>query len=394
MSGDFPDGMAMEKNMQAIMDICKAVAQETNLERLLNKILDTAMEISNCRAGTLYFREGESLAFRLVRNLDRRDIAEDMNIPPVPVDSRKHLCSLAAIDNKIISIADAYACEDYDLSGTKWYDERNHYETRSVLVCPIMGTGNVCLSVLQLINAMDDAGKPCDFADSMGQVEMLADFASSALQAARFQSVVESMITFNPKTGATHFPSRESIQAHIDRNYYGSLSQEELKNAETTNSANLENIKAKSVRKQMDMEHLSSYAREYVQGKMSKPGNEILKQYMDERNMKQAELARRSTLDKGAISAMRSKNRAMSKNSVFSMAVAMALTLEETNELLWANGEAIVGSDPRDLVVEFCITFNEEHQNDPLTVDDVNEILYSYIDSKGEPLQLIGSIPK
>lgn len=49
--------------MERILDMCLALTSERDREALLSSILDAAMDISGCDAGTLYLLEDDGLHF-------------------------------------------------------------------------------------------------------------------------------------------------------------------------------------------------------------------------------------------------------------------------------------------------------------------------------------------
>jgi hypothetical protein len=61
----------------------------------------------------------------------------------------------AAITGKTVNIADAYTAEGFDFSGTRKFDERTGYRSRSFLTVPMQNHEGEIIGVLQLINALD-----------------------------------------------------------------------------------------------------------------------------------------------------------------------------------------------------------------------------------------------
>ena len=55
----------------------------------------------------------------------------------------------------MILIDDCYNISNYDFSGTREFDARNHYRTQSMIVIPLKDFDGEVIGVLQLINKID-----------------------------------------------------------------------------------------------------------------------------------------------------------------------------------------------------------------------------------------------
>ncbi|MGI9323516.1 MAG: GAF and HD-GYP domain-containing protein, partial [Pseudomonadales bacterium] len=183
-----------ETPLHRLIDIGIALSAEKDATRLMEAILLEARSLTNADGGTLYIRtEGDELAFQIVRN-DTLGIArggttgEVIDLPSVPMyladgsPNLRHLVSNAALEGRVLNVADAYECADFDLSGTKSFDARTGYRTRSVLTLPMKNHQGQVIGVLQLLNAQDAVGKVIGFAgDLQHLVEALASQAAVAL---------------------------------------------------------------------------------------------------------------------------------------------------------------------------------------------------------------------
>lgn len=384
----------MNEKMKALMEILKVIAEESNLERLLNKILDGAMKITRCRAGTLYFREGECLTFRLVRNLDRRDIEKSISAFPVPINSRSHLCTLAAMDNKTISISDAYAdaCGDHDLSGLKEYDARTGYRTRSVLVCPINAEGGDCLAVLQLINATDAKGQICDFSDTVELVETLASSVSLKLQTVRIKSSLNKFIQVKQvlESSTVSEKLRKDTLSYMDENYCDTCSLGELERIarETNMPAHVLEAKRKKIKagiaerakhtaKSVDVENISQEFLENAKNQESISPHELFVSYIEASSLKCAQVGRQTGLSKTAISRMYTHETALTKKTVFRFCMGMYLRLEQSLELMRVSGYILIENDPLDSFILGWLKRNEQ-ADWSLTPMDLEAIMVDY----------------
>ena len=170
--------------LERLVDVATALSTEKNTDRILERILDEAMELTGCDGGTVYVRDGDYLRFHTVvtRSKGVRLTAregEDI-IPPVPM-GRSHVCACAALDGVKINIPDVYASDRFDFSGAQRYDKLNGYRTCSMLVIPMEDEKGTNIGILQLINAEED-GKIVPFDPSYeATVSALASLASVSL---------------------------------------------------------------------------------------------------------------------------------------------------------------------------------------------------------------------
>ena len=158
--------MLTNKELREIVDIGIALTTEKNKNRLLEKILKKAMDVSNCDAGTLYLFTGDSLEFKIMKTLSqgvsKGENGEVIELPPVPL-KEENVCAYAAIHKELINVEDVYHSERFDFSGPKRYDAMTGYRTRSMIVIPMEDSENELVGVLQLMNAQDNEGKVVSF---------------------------------------------------------------------------------------------------------------------------------------------------------------------------------------------------------------------------------------
>ena len=189
--------MNMEK-MDKILDIGIALTAEKDIRVLLKKIIDSAMEITGCDAGTLYLKKDNHLFFTIMANHTlgtyQGGKGEVIDLPPVPID-REHISSLALLEDRIISIDDAYDTSlDKVYSGPRAYDENLGYHTSSVLVVPMKNPEGEQIGVLQLINALNEEGQPVPFSkESRRVMASLASQAAVAIQNVRYTKQIRDL---------------------------------------------------------------------------------------------------------------------------------------------------------------------------------------------------------
>ena len=171
--------MTKESDMQRFLQMCLALTSERDREALLSSILDNAMDIANCDAGTLYLLEDDGLHFcRMVtrsQGIRQGGHADPLSLPPVPMEP-KYVCSWVALNNETITVADVHTDTHFDFTGSLRYDAMTGYHTKSMLVVPMSNDRGELLGVTQLINAMDDAGNTIPFDP---EIELLISAISS-----------------------------------------------------------------------------------------------------------------------------------------------------------------------------------------------------------------------
>ena len=151
--------MSADEHLARLVEVGIALSAETNLERLLEKIVTFARELTGADGGTLYIVENGRLHFKIIQN-DSLGIfrggatGEALTLEPVPLD-RAMVSGYVAITGEMVNIEDVYSSDKFDFTGPKRYDERTGYRSRSMLVVPMRDHEGDVIGVLQLLNAID-----------------------------------------------------------------------------------------------------------------------------------------------------------------------------------------------------------------------------------------------
>jgi HD-GYP domain-containing protein (c-di-GMP phosphodiesterase class II) len=185
------------RRFEQLNEIGAALSLEKNLNALLEKILLAAKTITRADGGTLYLVEGEGseqvLRFEIMRTASL-DIAMGGTtgnpIPFYPIHLFKQgdpntsmVAAFAALTGQTVNVADAYTEEGFDFSGTRAFDQKTGYRSKSFLTVPMKNHEGEIIGVLQLINCQDPAaGEIVPFAPSDQRLaESLASQAAIAL---------------------------------------------------------------------------------------------------------------------------------------------------------------------------------------------------------------------
>ncbi len=181
--------------LERLIEIGLALSAERNHDRLTERILLEAIQITNADGGTLYLRtEENTLKFVIVRTGSLKIAMGGTTGVPIPfppvrmynaetgAPNMNNVSAAAALTKKTITIEDAYTAEGFDFSGTKKFDQGTGYRSKSFLCIPLKNYSEEVTGVLQLINAQDQNGNVVAFSkDAQRMVEALASQAAVAI---------------------------------------------------------------------------------------------------------------------------------------------------------------------------------------------------------------------
>jgi HD-GYP domain-containing protein (c-di-GMP phosphodiesterase class II) len=182
--------------LKDLNEIGIALSQQRNLNGLLETILVAAMRITHADAGTLYLHEYEQrvLRFEILRNNTLNMAMGGTSGVPItfyPIQlyddtgkpNHAMVVSHSVLSGETVNIPDAYTAQGFDFSGTKKFDAKTGYRSKSFLTVPMRNHENEVIGVLQLINAKgQDGGAVVPFSPDDQQLsESLASQAAIAL---------------------------------------------------------------------------------------------------------------------------------------------------------------------------------------------------------------------
>ena len=210
------------QDMERVLNGCIALTAQSDREALLSSILDTAMDIAHCDAGTLYLLEDDGLHFcRMVtRSQNTRQGGHDdpIQLPPVPMEE-KYVCSWVALHNETINVADVRTDDHFDFTGSMRYDAMTGYRTKSMLVVPLANDRGELIGVMQLINALDVNGEAVPF-DPDVEFLVSAIASQAALSVVNMQYAEQITSLLNSLVGAlsSAIDERSPYNANHTRN--------------------------------------------------------------------------------------------------------------------------------------------------------------------------------
>jgi len=182
------------QRLEQLNSIGVSLSGETDINRLLETILTAAKSITRADGGTLYrVTEDKTLRFEILRTSSLKYYLGGTTGNPVPFypvplykdgnPNHNNVSAYVALTGKTVNIADAYTAEGFDFSGTRGFDAKTGYRSKSFLTVPMRNHQDESIGVLQLINAQDPrTGEIVPFSPSDQRLaESLASQAAIAL---------------------------------------------------------------------------------------------------------------------------------------------------------------------------------------------------------------------
>jgi HD-GYP domain-containing protein (c-di-GMP phosphodiesterase class II) len=208
--------------VETLLNIGIALSKEKNVDKLIEIIIDSVMELVDCDGGTLYLLENDRLHFKIMitKSLGFRkggDNAEGM--PPPMRLTRESMCARAVMEKKLINIDDVYGNKEFDFAGSKKVDDLMGYNTKSMLIVPMEDDYGDVIGVLQLINALDENGSPIPFAREYERVLLsIASQAAICLTNRKYASELISLLDSFVIAMSAAIDARSPYNANHSRN--------------------------------------------------------------------------------------------------------------------------------------------------------------------------------
>ena len=186
---------SLQNQISNMSAIGLALSKEKDMDKLLEMILLEAKRISNADGGTLYMMTDDQRLKFSIMITDSLNIhmggTSGKEIPFYPVklymdDGKPNKTMIAAnagLTGDTINIPDAYKAKGFDFAGTKAFDEKTGYRSKSFLTVPLKNHEDEIIGVLQLLNAQDiKTKKVIPFSDGVQKsVEALSSQAAVAI---------------------------------------------------------------------------------------------------------------------------------------------------------------------------------------------------------------------
>jgi len=186
---------SLQNQISNMSAIGLALSKEKDMDKLLEMILLEAKRISNADGGTLYMMTDDQRLKFSIMITDSLNIhmggTSGKEIPFYPVKlymddgqpNKTMIAANAGLTGDTINIPDAYKAKGFDFAGTKAFDEKTGYRSKSFLTVPLKNHEDEIIGVLQLLNAQDiKTKKVIPFSGSVQKsVEALSSQAAVAI---------------------------------------------------------------------------------------------------------------------------------------------------------------------------------------------------------------------
>lgn len=186
--------------LEQLNRIGAALSKERDINSLLESILIAAMNLTRADGGTLYLMNAarDALDFTIMRNNSMEielggTTGKAIELPSLPLyrpdgTANDSMVAVWAVQHdRTVNVADAYEEAGFDFSGTRLFDARMHYRSRSFLTMVMKDHEDEIVGVLQLINAIDhQTGQTIAFSQAdQSLAESLTSQAAIALTTRR-----------------------------------------------------------------------------------------------------------------------------------------------------------------------------------------------------------------
>ena len=222
----------LKEQIHRLSEIGVALSTEKNTDRLFEMILDEATRITRADGRTLYTKDDDgNLRFEILSNdsmNQKMGGTSGNDIPYYPVKlhlsngepNTSNVSAYVALTGETVNIKDAYETEKgFDFTGTKAFDEKNNYRSKSFLTVPLKNHENEIIGAMQLINARDENNNVISFDKSMQeQVESLSSQGAVALTNKRLVEELKTLFEAFIKLIATAIDKKsEYTGGHCER---------------------------------------------------------------------------------------------------------------------------------------------------------------------------------
>lgn len=204
-TGNIEKNLLTEDKIEEIMKINLAITSQHNKDKLLEDILILTRRLTNADAGTLYIKseDEKSLKFNVIQNDSLNIKMGGTNKLPNWADlpiyledgslNNKMVAVVCANEKRIINISDVYKATRYKFDGTKEFDKKTKYLSKSMLVIPLINHENEVIGVLQLINKIKN--KEIISFDNFDE-KVIISLASQAAMALTNMQLIKSLEDF------------------------------------------------------------------------------------------------------------------------------------------------------------------------------------------------------
>ena len=187
----------LEDQIKNLSEIGVSLSKEKDMGKLLETILLETKRISVADGGTIYMKTDDNrLKFEIMMTDSLGIHYGGTSSEPTPdtlypvklynpetnEPNYNNVSAYAALTGETVNIKNSYKEKGFDFSGTKGWDKRHGYRSKSFLTVPMKNHENKIIGVLQLVNAKNPkTGEIVPFSTYINMIESLASQAAVAI---------------------------------------------------------------------------------------------------------------------------------------------------------------------------------------------------------------------
>ncbi len=190
--------MERESITSKLIDIAIYLSSETNLNRLLEKIVIELRTFFHADGGSLYLRDKKELQFEIAQNdtLKKQKGKDYLLFKPYKISiNESSIAGYVALTGSTLNIPNVYQLPaDLPYRFNPSFDLRNNYQTQSLLAVPLKDQKAEVVGVLELINAQDEQGQVIPFPTAWEDLVLaLGSQAAVAINNARLMETLNKL---------------------------------------------------------------------------------------------------------------------------------------------------------------------------------------------------------
>jgi len=204
------------EKFEALSNLAVTMNNVSDLDIMMETILTEARHFVGAEAGSIYIRDDDKLIFAYSQNdcLDRTESGEALsNYKNQEISlTGNSLASYVALANATLNVPNAYSIgleKPYRFDPA--FDRQSGYLTRSILTLPLTNIRREVIGVLQIINRLDEEGRPCPFSDE--DERLMALFSSTAAMALERTQLIRQMLLRSVKMAELRDPGETTFHA-------------------------------------------------------------------------------------------------------------------------------------------------------------------------------------
>ncbi len=195
------------RHIDRLTEIGLSLSSKKELDDIFDMILQESLFFTNADGATIYTlsENKKYLNFEVVYNrtlnINLSRLKGNLNWEPIPLYDEngfplmKTQAAYVAHTGEIKNYDDIYEQDQFETTGTKQYDKKNNYRTKSILALPLKSHENDVIGVIQLINPINEKGEIDIFSnEDIHVINSLASLAGIALNNRQLIKGLENLI--------------------------------------------------------------------------------------------------------------------------------------------------------------------------------------------------------